>query len=230
MRHVHRLPAPQPPLGGDARRTGRQDARVDPAAYGHSRHRRGHPRLQDRRRLPHPRQRQADGGRPGGGAGSGLAKELLKDGAGNFAYKQLGERLQALLEGKEAEHKSAEKKLRKLERLVGDVTRVKAEPERLDLKPEEYALYQVLQEYATVKDEAVLVRAARGLLARLRQQKCFPAGWSGNDGGCKKVRLALQVATWEEEYESLQLASLEASRDEFPFLQAAVDRLAAVMP
>ena len=98
------------------------------------------------------------------------------------------------------------------------------------LKPEEYALYQVMQEHAAVKDEALLVSAATGLLAKLRQQKCFPAGWSDNDGGCKKVRLALQVATWDDDYEALRLAPLEESQEDLPFLQAAVDRLAAVMP
>jgi type I restriction enzyme R subunit len=159
-----------------------------------------------------------------------LTKELIEEGGGNFAYKQLGQRLLDLLERKQAEHKSALDMLHDLEKLVADVNHVKKEPERLGLQPEEYALFQAIKEHAAVKEEGLMVSAAKGLLAQLRQQKRFPSGWADNDGGRKKVRLALQVATWDDEYEALQLAPPEADADSQPFLKAAVERLAAALP
>ncbi len=117
------------------------------------------------------------------------------------------------------------KTLAELEKLVEEINKTKSEPARLGLTDEgEYPLFTVIREFAKAKDEALYVRAAKLMTVELRRKQCFSTGWQDNLGGRKNVMLALQVASWDKEFESLQLCPLD--QPDPPFLAAAVEELA----
>ncbi len=105
-----------------------------------------------------------------------------------------------------------------------EINNAKSEPKRLGLtEPGEYALFTIVRDFAQEKNEALCIRAAKSMMGQLRRKQCLPAGWSDNLGGRKNVSLALQVASWDPEFEPLKLCPLD--QPEPPFLSAAVDEL-----
>lgn len=149
----------------------------------------------------------------------------MSEDEGGFLYKRLGERLKRVIELKKAGEESALRLLQELEDLVKEVSKSKAEPERLALtEPGEYPLFTVIREFAQIKDEAPCVRAAKFMMAQLKKAMSLPAGWSDNLGGRKKVSLTLQVASWDPECAPLQLCPEDQTDP--PFLAAAVEELA----
>ena len=153
-----------------------------------------------------------------------LTKELT-EGEGGFVYKELGQRLQQIIEQKAADDAAAIQQMKDLEVLVAQVTKVKDEPQRLGLtEPGEYAVFTVIRSMATSGDEEAWVRAATTLMAELRRGQHLPAGWATTSGGRQKVSLALQVASWMPNVNELGLCP--EGESEPPFLAAAVEELA----
>jgi len=153
-----------------------------------------------------------------------LTKELI-EGEGGFLYKQLGERLQRVLELKAASDAASIKMLQELEAIVQQINRAKEEPQRLGLtEPGEYALFTVIRDLAKTADEKLCVRAAQVMMGELRRGQHLPKGWSETVGGRKKVSLALQVASWQPSIKALNLCPEDETDP--PFLAAAVDELA----
>lgn len=166
--------------------------------------------------LPTPADRAAE-------LEAALTRELIE--GGGFLYKKLGERLKKIIQRKEAGDESALRKLQELETIVQEMNKAKSEPERLGLTgPGEYPLFTVICDFAKVQGEALCVQAAKSMIAQLRKKQCLPAGWADNPGGRKNVSLALQVASWDPEFEPLQLCPLDQTDP--PFLPAAVEELA----
>jgi type I restriction enzyme R subunit len=167
--------------------------------------------------LPTPMDRAAE-------LEAALSRELAED-SGGFLYKRLGERLQRIIELKEAGDQAALGLLQELQALVKEINDSKSEPKRLGLtEPGEYSLFTVIRDFAQVKDEALWVRAAKSMMVQLRRKQCLPPGWSDNLGGRKNVSLALQVASWDPEFDPLKLCPLD--QPDPPFLSAAVNELA----
>lgn len=153
-----------------------------------------------------------------------LTKEL-EEGGGGFAYKQLGERLQKVIDQKVADDAAAIRLMKDLEGIVEEVNKLKSEPDRLGLKePGEYPIFTVIRSMAKTGDEAAYVKAAKTLIMELRRGHHLPAGWSMTGGGRQKVSLALQVASWMPGVCELGLCP-EGEADP-AFLAAAVEELA----
>lgn len=169
------------------------------------------------RDLPTPADRAAE-------LEAALTRELL-EGEGGILYKRLGERLQRVIQLKDAADANAMRILEELQGIVGEMNKAKSEPARLGLTDEgEYPLFTVIREFAKVKDEALCIQAAKSMIAQVRKKQCLPPGWADNLGGRKNVSLALQVASWDPDFEPLQLCPLD--QPEPPFLAAAVEELA----
>jgi type I restriction enzyme R subunit len=166
--------------------------------------------------LPTPADRAAE-------LEAALDRELT-EGETGFLYKKLGERLKRVIELKEQGDAAALRHLKELEALVEEINAAKSEPERLGLTESgEYSLFTVIRDFAVVKDERLWVQAAKWMMLQLRKKKCLPAGWSENVGGRNKVTLALQVASWDQECDLLNLCP--PSVTDPPFLKAAVEEL-----
>ena len=153
-----------------------------------------------------------------------LTKELT-EGEGGFLYKQLGERLQQVIDQKVASDEAAIRLMKELEALVEQVNTVKDEPQRLGLTgPGEYPLFTVIRSMAKTGTEEAMVQAAKTLMLELRRGQHLPAGWATTAGGRQKVSLALQVASWMPGVNELCLCP--EGEAEPPFLAAAVEELA----
>lgn len=172
------------------------------------------------KQLPTPQDRAAE-------LEAALSRELI-DGEGGFLYHKLGARLKRAVEHKEASDEAALKRIRELEGIVEDLNRAKGEPHRLGLTgPGEFELFTVIREFAKDKDEKLCVGAAKAMMQALRKGNHLPAGWGDHLGGQKKVRLTLQVTSWEKEFEPLALCPVDDA--EPPFLATAVEELARVI-
>ncbi len=166
--------------------------------------------------LPSPADRAAE-------LEAALNAELAE--GGGFLYRKLGERLKHVVADKEASDAAAIRHLRELQGLVEEVNRTQAEPIRLGLtKPGEYPLFTVIRDFARDKNETTCVRAAKFMLAELQRKRLLPSGWADNQGGRKQVALALQVASWELEFQRLALCP--PINWDPPFPAAAVEELA----
>ena len=153
-----------------------------------------------------------------------LTKELT-EGEGGFVYKELGERLQRLIEQKVTDDAAAIRLMKELEALVEEAAKAKDEPQRLGLtEPGEYPLFTVMRSMAKTGDEGAWVQAAKKLMAELRRGHHLPPGWALTAGGRQKVSLALQVATWMPGVNDLGLCP--EGEAEPPFLAVAVEELA----
>jgi len=153
-----------------------------------------------------------------------LTKELT-EGEGGFLYKQLGERLQQVIDQKVASDDAAIRIMKELEALVEQVNKAKDEPQRLGLtSPGEYPLFTVIRSMAKTGTETAWVTAAKTLMAELRRGQHLPIGWASTAGGRQKVSLALQVASWMPTVSDLGLCP--EGEAEPPFLAAAVEELA----
>jgi len=155
-----------------------------------------------------------------------LNRELVEQ--GGFVYKQLGDRLQTLKEQKDSSDKTAETWLRELEGLVAQVNDARAEPERLGLSARgEYPLFTVIRTFAKAGDEKLFIRTAKSMIAQLEKKNLLPEGWPDNPAGRKNVSLAIQVESWEPEFEPLGLCPPD--QNDPPFLAAAVEELGRAM-
>ncbi|MHB8537568.1 MAG: type I restriction endonuclease subunit R [Candidatus Dormibacteria bacterium] len=152
-----------------------------------------------------------------------LTAELV-DGDQGFTYRQLGERLQALRERKEARDLADEDRLRELADIADEAVTTKEEPGRLELtNPGEYGLYTVLRAHSAVDDEAYLADSARAMVGHLVANHLVSAGWSNSKGGRMRVEQSLLAESWNPQYVRLGFDPDDASP---AFLVAAVEELA----
>jgi type I restriction enzyme R subunit len=152
-----------------------------------------------------------------------LTAELV-DGDQGFTYRQLGERLQALRERKEARDLADEDRLRELAHIADEAVTTKEEPGRLELtNPGEYGLYTVLRAHSAVDDETYLADSARAMVGHLVANHLLSAGWSNSKGGRMRVEQSLLAESWNPEYVRLGFDPDDASP---AFLVAAVEELA----
>jgi type I restriction enzyme, R subunit len=156
---------------------------------------------------------------------SALTRELVEGGNGGFLYRALGERLLRVVQRKEDGDEAAVNRIREYEAIVADLNKAKSEPDRLGLTgPGEYELFTVIWDTTQVKDEALCVKAAKAMLAQLKQSKLLPAGWAESAGGRKRVSLSLQMISLDGEFQALALCSEDDSDP--PFVRLAVEELA----
>jgi type I restriction enzyme, R subunit len=149
----------------------------------------------------------------------------LRERAGGFVYKQLGQRLREAIDRKDAADDHAQATLEELQEIVEEVNKVKTEPERLGLEARgEYGLFRVIREFAKIDDEALAANAARRMVRFLVDGAYMPPGWGQTVGGRQRVALTLQVLSWEDDFQALQLCPEDVPNP--PFLFAAVDELA----
>lgn len=153
-----------------------------------------------------------------------LDAELAED-EGGFTYRQLGERMARIKARKDAADKSAEERLRELQKVADDKVKADAEPARLNLTATgEYAMFTVLRESSKNKDEGYLSECARQIVGHLREASLLQSGWSTTKTGRHAVRNSLlgMVALGDEKFSVL---GLEESTSEF--LELAVKELAS---
>jgi hypothetical protein len=84
---------------------------------------------------------------------------------------------------------------------------VRSESHRLNLnRPAEYALFSVLREFSSSKDEAYLSDCARHLVEHLGKTALLDQDWSGSDGGRQRVERSLlaEILVNEERYGALR--------------------------
>lgn len=149
-----------------------------------------------------------------------LTAELAEDDQG-FTYRQLGERLARLKTKKDAADKAAEKRLKELQEIADDKTKLDDEPARLGLtQPGEYAVFTILREYSANKDEVYLSGCAQRLVAHLRDNQLLLPGWSNSKGGRMRVEQSMIAELWNPEYVEL---GLNANGE--PFLAPALGEL-----
>lgn len=86
-----------------------------------------------------------------------------------------------------------------------------------------YELFTVIRQYAAAKDEALCVRATRFMMSQLLKGSHLATGWWETRGGQNRVSVTLQVASWEPDFEPLNLCPVEETAP--PFLAAAVEEL-----
>ncbi len=154
-----------------------------------------------------------------------LERELVE--GGGFLYKLLGERLKKAIDKKEADDQAALRFIEEAEAIVAEINEAKQEPARLGLTGTgEFEVFQVIHEFAADKDEQLCVRAAKSMPDQLSKKQLMPKGWANTVGGRQNVSLALQVASWDQEFEKLNLCPTDQADP--PFLQAAVEELARV--
>ena len=65
------------------------------------------------------------------------------------------------------------------------------------------------------------------MIAQLEKKNLLPEGWPDNPAGRKNVSLAIQVESWEPEFEPLGLCPPD--QNDPPFLAAAVEELGRAM-
>jgi type I restriction enzyme, R subunit len=148
----------------------------------------------------------------------------LAEGAPNFRYRLLGERLQRLKEQKEASDAAVERRLREYEELANEAAKTKAEPARLNLtNPGEHELFTVLRGYAATDDEQYIAECARRMVTHLRVNQLLPAGWSNTKGGRIPVEQSLLAESWNPYYSKL---GFDPDEEEPPFLKPAIEELA----
>ena len=152
-----------------------------------------------------------------------LTAELAEDDPG-FSYRLLGERLQKLKERKDASDEATATRLRELEAIAAETSKVKQEPERLNLNgPGEYGVFTVLRAHAKTGDETYLADCARWMVAHLRTHRLLVPGWSHSRGGWMRLEESLLAESWSPAYAAL---GFDPESAEPPFLQPAVEELA----
>lgn len=152
-----------------------------------------------------------------------LTVELSEDDP-SFIYHQLGERLQALKERRDAGDEAIALRLRELDAIAAAAAATKQEPERLNLtQPGEYGLFTILRAQATTADEAYAADCARRMVAHLRENKLLAPGWSVSIGGRMRVEQSLLAESWNPAYAGL---GFDADAADPPFLKLAVAELA----
>ena len=152
-----------------------------------------------------------------------LTVELSEDDP-SFIYHQLGERLQALKERRDAGDEAIAQRLRELEAIAAAAAATKQEPERLNLtQPGEYGLFTILRAHAVTADEAYAADCARRMVAHLRENKLLAPGWSVSIGGRMRVEQSLLAESWNPAYAGL---GFDADAADPPFLKPAVAELA----
>jgi type I restriction enzyme, R subunit len=146
----------------------------------------------------------------------------LSDGDAGFTYRQLGERMRAIKERKDATDKAAAEQLRLLEEIADEVVQTKAEPQRLGLtRPGEYGLYTVLRAFASTDNEAAIADCARRMVAHLVENDLLSPGWSNSRNATMRVEQSLLAESWNPEYAVLGFAE----EPDPPFLKPAVEEL-----
>lgn len=146
----------------------------------------------------------------------------LTDGDPGFTYRQLGERMRAIKELKDATDKAAAEQLRLLEDIADEVAKTKAEPERLRLtQPGEYGLYTVLRAFASTDDEIAIADCASRMVAHLVENDLLSPGWSNSRNATMRVEQSLLAESWNPEYAVLGFAE----EPDPPFLEPAVEEL-----
>jgi type I restriction enzyme R subunit len=152
-----------------------------------------------------------------------LTVELSEDDP-SFIYHQLGERLQALKERRDASDEAIAQRLCELEAIAAAAAATKQEPERLNLtQPGEYGLFTILRAHASAADEAYAAECARRMIAHLRGNKILAPGWSVSIGGRMRVEQSLLAESWNPAYASL---GFDVDAEDPPFLKPAVAELA----
>jgi hypothetical protein len=139
-----------------------------------------------------------------------------RDGAGGRGGKRLHPATACATE-------STERRLKELQEIADEVARTKSEPERLNLDPQEYALFAVLRIQCVAKDEAYLAACAKRMVKFLRDRQLLTRGWSTSKGGRQNVELYLLTEAWEPFYKDLGVDPTDQSP---PFLKPAIDELA----
>lgn len=153
-----------------------------------------------------------------------LTRELIEGGNGGVVHRLLGDRLRQAVEDKEREDESGLRLLTELQDIVRDMTASQAEPERLGLTgPGEYALFTAIRQFSAIPDEALCVRATRSFMGYLRRGSNLSRGWWETRGGQNRVTTTLQFASYDPEFERLNLCPVDDTDP--PFLAAAVEEL-----
>jgi type I restriction enzyme R subunit len=148
----------------------------------------------------------------------------LAEGEQGFTYRQLGERLQALRERKEARDQADEDRLRALKEIADEAVTTKEEPGRLGLtNPGEYGLYAVLRAHSSSVDEPYVADCARAMVAHLVANQLLSAGWSNSKGGRMRVEQSLLAESWNSRYVGLGFDPEDGSP---AYLVPAVEELA----
>lgn len=151
-----------------------------------------------------------------------LTAELTEDNP-HFTYRQLGERLTLIKAKRDASDKIAEQRLKAFQDIAKDKAKYDSEPDRLGLnRPGEYALFTVLREFSTNKDEVYLSDCARRMVAHLLGNKLMLPGWSHSRGGRMRVEQSLLAESWNPNYAGLGFNPDDANP---LFLQPAVNEL-----
>lgn len=158
---------------------------------------------------------------------SALTRELIEGDGKGFLYRALGERLVRVIQTKEASDDAALRRIREYEAIIGELTKAKSEPERLGLTvPGEFELFIVIKNTTQAQDEALCVKAAKTMMAQLKQSKLLPAGWAESAGGRKRVGLTIQMMCLDDGFQALGLCDED---DADPaFVRLAVEELARV--
>jgi hypothetical protein len=92
----------------------------------------------------------------------------------------------------------------------------------------EFGLFTVISAHAQSSDRAIRVVATKGIMSLLRQQNCFPVAWSTCSLATRKVTTALKAASWQAEWESLNLSP--PHMDESPFIRDALEQFGRDFP
>ena len=152
-----------------------------------------------------------------------LTAELSED-EPSFVYRLLGERLQKIKEGQEADNQATANRLRELEDIAGKAAAVMQEPARLGLtKPGEYGLFTILRAHASSTDETYIADCSRRMVAHLRLHGLLVTGWSNSVSGRMRVEQSLLVESWNVHYERL---GFDPNAEAPQFLEPAVEELA----
>ncbi|MGO8671967.1 MAG: hypothetical protein ACLQVD_11450 [Capsulimonadaceae bacterium] len=153
-----------------------------------------------------------------------LTRELVEGGQGSFVYEMLGTRLAGVKQHKDASDKAAEDRLRELEAIALDATRVREEPAKYRLSGAgEYDLFTVLRSFAPEAEISYVADCARRMVAHLRSKHLLAPGWSQSKGARMQVEQTLLVESWQPDYVVL---GFDANSPDPPFLKPAVDELA----
>lgn len=146
----------------------------------------------------------------------------LSEGDANLMYRQLGERLQRIKQRKDTSDEATERRLRELQEIGEEIVQTKEEPNRLNLQPDEYALFRVLRAHVSSQEETYLADCARRMVNHLRENQLLTPGWT-NKRGKKDVEDSLLAESWNPPYAALGFDPANP-----PFLKPAVEALAAV--
>ena len=152
-----------------------------------------------------------------------LTAELSEDDP-SFIYRRLGERLQRVIERKEAGDDAAARRLRELEEIANAKATTEQEPELLHLtQPGEYELFTILRAHAPAADEAYVAECARRMVTHLSSNELLARGWSNSIGGRMRVEQSLLAESWNPLYAQL---GFDPDAEDPPFLRPAVSELA----